>query len=103
MAETQSPPAPADTRTDEVLRALAQKASGLPPEMFEAEQARIDEYAVWVAVQDIDYGGVRAYNLGDAVPNANVDELKYDELGWVAKRTTKAGKAAIAAATGIEA
>lgn len=98
----QSPPPAAGNLTDEVRRALELQASGKPADVVAAEQAQIDEWSEWVAVQPIDYGGVRALNIGDAVPKANVEKYKYDELGWVAKRSTKAGKAAVASVTGSE-
>lgn len=100
MAETQSPPAPAKEQkdeglTDEVRRALEGEASGLDPAVVADRAERVAEYADFVAVEPIDYGGVRAYNVGDAVPKSNVEKFKYDDLKWVAKRTSKEGKAAL--------
>jgi hypothetical protein len=106
MADAATPTAtpPPDTRnlTDEVRRALEADASGLPPELLAEQQARHDEYKDYVAVQPIDFGGARAYNEGDAVPNSNVEKYRYHDLGWVAKRTTKEGKKARAEALGID-
>lgn len=31
------------------------------------------EYGKWVAIEPIDIGGARAFNVGDAVPNGHVD------------------------------
>ncbi len=50
------------------------------------------EYGVWVATQDIPWGTVKAFTPGMAVPVSTVERLKWDELGLVAKRTTKAGR-----------
>lgn len=88
--------------TDETRKALELAASGLPPELQEAEQAQIDEWGEWVATQDIYFGGVRALNKGDAVPKSNVELYKYDQLGWVARRTTKAAAQALTEAAPAE-
>lgn len=87
--------------TDETRRALEALASGQPPEVTAAIEEREKEWGTWVAVQSIYFGGALAANVGDALPNANVEQYKYDQLGWVAKRTSKAGKDALAT-RGIE-
>jgi hypothetical protein len=99
MADAATPtatPSP-DTRnlTDEVRRALENQASGLSEDVLADRDARYDEYKDYVATQPIDFGGARAYNVGDAVPKSNVEQYRYDDLGWVAKRSTKAGKEAL--------
>lgn len=86
--------------TDEVRAALEAKAQGIPPDIAEQQKALAQEWGTWVATQDIQMAnGALAYRKGDAVPKANVDAYSYDQLGWVAKRDTKAGEAAIAETT----
>lgn len=106
MADAATPTAtpPPDTRnlTDEVRRSLELQASGLSEDVIAEREARFAEYADFVAVQPIDFGGVRAYNEGDAVPNSNVERYRYHDLDWVAKRNTKAGKQAVANQLGID-
>ncbi|MGH3659604.1 MAG: hypothetical protein ACRDUA_23390 [Micromonosporaceae bacterium] len=81
--------------TDEVRAALEAQASGLPPGVAEAKAEQAEEWGQWVATQQIFYGGALAANVGDSVPAANVKQYRYDQLGWVAKRGTKAaGEAA---------
>jgi hypothetical protein len=80
--------------TDEVRAALEAQAQGLPPEVLQRAKDVEEEWGTWVAVQPIFVGSGRAHNIGDAVPAANVRELGYDRLGWVARRSTKAAKAA---------
>ena len=69
-------------------------SSPTPPvtaeELREAQRA---EYGVYVATQPIDINGVRAFNVGDAVPVSHVDS-KVVSAEQVAKVTTKAGKSA---------
>ena len=55
-------------------------------------QAREAEYDVWVAIQDIPWGTVLAATPGMRVPASTVERLKWDELGLVAKRTSKEGR-----------
>lgn len=98
---TATPPPDSRNLTDEVRRALENQASGLSEETLAERDARFAEYKDYVAIQPIDFGGVRAYNVGDAVPNANVEQYRYHDLGWVAKRTSKDGKAALKS-VGIE-
>lgn len=86
--------------TDEARAALEAKAQGIPPEVAEQQKAIADEYGYWVATQDIYAGSALAYLKGDAVPKSNVTQHGYDQLGWVAKRDTKAAEAAIADTTG---
>jgi hypothetical protein len=52
------------------------------------------EYGEFVALTQILYDGALAYNPGDPVPKTNVDAHGYLEQGVVARRTTKAAKAA---------
>ena len=66
-------------------------------EAFRAAQAK--EYGQFVATEQIFYAGALAFNVGDAVPISNVAAHGYDTLGVVAKITTKAAAAAVAAAT----
>lgn len=88
--------------TDEVRAALELQAQGLPPVVLERAKEREEEWGTWVATQDIHYGGVLAVREGMAVPKANVELYHYDQLGWVAKRSTKAGQAAVEAAVATE-
>jgi hypothetical protein len=53
---------------------------------------REDEYGEYVAVQDIPWGTVKAFTPGMRVPTSTVQRLKWDDLGLVAKRSTKAGR-----------
>lgn len=55
-------------------------------------KAREAEYGEYVAVQDIPWGNVKAATPGMRVPTSTVERLKWDELGLVAKRTSKAGR-----------
>jgi hypothetical protein len=50
------------------------------------------EYGVWVAKDNIPWGTVLAFTPGMAVPVSTVERLKWDDLGLVAKRTTKEGR-----------
>lgn len=58
------------------------------------------EYGEFVALQPITHDGARAYNVGDAVPAANVEQWGYLDLGLVARKTTKAAEAAKTGAAG---
>ena len=58
----------------------------------ELRKAREAEYGVWVAIQDIPWGTVLAATPGMKVPASTVERLKWDELGLVAKRDSKAGR-----------
>lgn len=62
--------------------------------------AQVKEYGTYVAVQPINYGVVRVYNVGDPVPVSNVERHGYLEQGLVAKVTTKAAAQAVGAAGG---
>lgn len=69
-----------------------------PTEQAEWEErraAQMKEYGLWVAVQPIDHGTARAYNIGDPVPISNVERHGYDADGLVAKRSSKEGKRAL--------
>lgn len=57
-----------------------------------AEQQK--EYGSFVAVQPIDIGGARAFNVGDAVPASHVSRGVV-AAGAVAKTSTKAAQAAV--------
>jgi hypothetical protein len=59
----------------------------------DAERAALAEWGVYVALEAIDIGGVRAFNRGEAVPVSHVERgvVSPDQ---VAKRTTKAGQEA---------
>lgn len=60
-----------------------------------AEQQK--EYGSYVAVQPIDIGGARAFNVGDAVPASHVSRGVVSAEA-VAKTSTKAAQAAVEAA-----
>lgn len=67
------------------------------PEPAEARQQAIEaEYGMYVAAVAIDFGGARAFNVGDPVPKSHVDRgvVTHDQ---VAKANTKAGEKAQAA------
>jgi hypothetical protein len=57
-------------------------------------QAQAKEYGQYVAVQTIDIGYARAFNVGDAIPASHVERGLVPE-GSYAKSTTKAAAAAI--------
>jgi hypothetical protein len=64
-------------------------------DMLAVEQRRKErehEYGQWVATSDIEWGTVKAFTPGMAVPASTVERLKWDELGLVAKRASKAGR-----------
>lgn len=50
------------------------------------------EYSVWVAVRRIEAGAALVAVPGDEIPASTVDRLKWDEMGLVDKRTSKAGR-----------
>lgn len=58
----------------------------------ERRREREAEYGEYVAIADIPWGTVKAAIPGMAVPKSTVERLKWDELGLVAKRTSKAGR-----------
>lgn len=60
--------------------------------VLERRREREEEYGEYVAVQDIPWGTVLAATPGTAVPKSTVERLKWDELGLVAKRSSKAGR-----------
>jgi hypothetical protein len=64
-----------------------------PTTAAELRDAQAAEYGTYVAVQPIDIGGARAFNVGDAVPVSHVDRgvVSTDQ---VAKTSTKAGRVA---------
>ena len=57
-----------------------------------ARKEREAEYGEWVAITDIPWGTVKAAIPGMAIPKSTVERLKWDELGLVARRTSKAGR-----------
>lgn len=59
----------------------------------ELRKAQEAEYSVYVATQNIDINGARAFGIGDPVPVSHVTRGVVSEDS-VAKATTKAGKAA---------
>jgi hypothetical protein len=77
--------------TDPAILAL------MSPEARKSQEDLIKDWSEYVAVTDIPHGGVLAYAAGAPVPASNVKRWKYDELGFVAKRSSAAGKAAIEA------
>ncbi|MGW3608941.1 hypothetical protein ACWD6N_03480 [Micromonospora sp. NPDC005163] len=50
------------------------------------------EYGEYVASQVIPWGTVNAFTPGMRVPTSTVQRLHWDELGLVARRSTKAGR-----------
>jgi hypothetical protein len=58
-------------------------------------QARIDQYAKYVAIAPIDHGGVRAYNTGDRVPIDNVELHGYLGDDLVAELDSPEGRKAL--------
>jgi hypothetical protein len=61
----------------------------------ERRKAREAEYGEWVAVQDIPWGTVLAATPGMEIPKSTVERLHWDELGLVARRTTKEARAVL--------
>jgi hypothetical protein len=55
-------------------------------------KAQAVEYGTYVAIAPIDHDGVRAYNVGHAVPKSNVEKYGYLDDKLVAKTTTKAAE-----------
>lgn len=72
-------------------------AATLSPEALAHRKASLADWSEYVAVQDIVHPpNVLAYAEGSPVPATNVARWKYDELGYVARRTSAAGKEALA-------
>lgn len=69
-----------------------------PQTVEDRERERAAEYGKYVAVQAIDINGVRAFNVGDAVPIGHVDRgvVHKDSVRTV---SSKAGQQAVAAVT----
>ena len=83
------------------LVGVAETLDDTAPRTAEEHRRAIqDEYGEYVAVAAITHDGARAYNIGDAVPKANVERWGYLDAGLVARRTTKVAKAAGAVAAG---
>lgn len=59
----------------------------------ELRKAQEAEYGEFVAVEPIDIGGARAFNVGDPVPKSHVESGTVSQ-DQVARRTTKAARAA---------
>jgi hypothetical protein len=55
------------------------------------------EFGEWVAITRIEWGTALAAVPGDPIPKDHIRRLKWDELGLVAKRSSKEGRAAIEA------
>lgn len=58
-------------------------------ERMEATRA---EYSVWVATQPIPWGHVLLAVPGDEIPIDHVTRYKWDDIGLVAKRSSKQGR-----------
>lgn len=71
---------------------MTQPAAPEAVQQLLADQAR--EYGAYVAVQPIDIGGARAFNVGDAVPASHVTRGVVSSES-VAKTSTKAAQAAV--------
>lgn len=67
------------------VRGIAEQVSG-PATAEEQRRAIETEYGQYVATQAITHDGALAYNVGDAVPAANVEQWGYLDLGLVAQR-----------------
>ena len=59
----------------------------------QAREAQVKEYGTYVATEQIHIGTALAFNVGDPVPASHVERGVVDS-SQVAKRDTKAGKAA---------
>lgn len=66
----------------------------MPSQTDDFQSAQEKEYGTYVAVAPISIDGVRAFNTGDPVPASHVDNGVVAKES-VARRDTKAGKAAI--------
>ena len=64
-----------------------------PTTVEELRAAQAAEYGTYVALEPIDIGGARAFNIGDPVPTSHItrEVVRTDQ---VAKVTTKAGREA---------
>lgn len=76
-------------------------AAALSPEALKVREDLLKDWTQYVAVTAIPHGGVIAYPPGAPVPASNVKRWQYDKLGFVAKRESAEGKAAIRAAVPI--
>lgn len=63
-------------------------------EVEDLRKAQQKEYGTYVAVEPIDYEGVRAYNVGDPVPVSNVEKHGYLESNSVKKVEAEPAKEA---------
>lgn len=59
---------------------------------LERMEATRREYSEYVAIANIPWDNVLAAVPGDEIPTGTVQRLKWDELGLVAKRSSKAGR-----------
>jgi hypothetical protein len=64
-----------------------------PKTVEEFRQEQVAEWGTYVATTPIFIEGIRAFNVGDAVPVSHIDRGVVS-TEQVAKRTTKAGQAA---------
>ncbi|MET8908387.1 hypothetical protein [Micromonospora sp. NPDC004551] len=65
------------------------------PDLVAVEERRKEreaEYGEYVAIADIPWGTVLAATPGMRVPTSTVERLKWDQLGLVAKRSSKKGR-----------
>lgn len=76
----------------------AKSAAAADPDRLAVEARRKEreqEFADWVAVQDIPWGAVNANFAGEEVAKSTVEEYHWDELGYVAKRNSAEGRAVL--------
>ena len=62
-------------------------------ELQEYRQRQIEEFAEWVATQDIYFGTALAHRRGDQISKSNVARHGYDKNGLAVKRNSKEGRA----------
>lgn len=73
----------------------APETQGAATDWTDRAKQEYDEYNEWVAILPIYAGTALAYNVGHPVPKSNVKLHGYDADGLVARRTSKAGRAAL--------
>jgi hypothetical protein len=76
---------------------MADTPVATPEQVAEHRKELAAEYGTYVAVQPIDFNGVRAFNAGDSVPISTVERYGYASEGVVAKIGTKAATQVIGA------
>jgi hypothetical protein len=98
MANDPAPAAPQPTAPEGPVADIDPLlAATLSPEALAHRKEQLADWGEWVAVQDIVHPpNVLAYAAGSPVPASNVAKWKYDEMGLVAKRSSKDGKLALA-------